>query len=57
MKEAFNLERLFYASECKFESEESIIFFSVPQMTCNGMLAKTFHFSVSRLSQMTSTEF
>lgn len=26
-------------------------------MTCNGMLAKTFHFSVSRLSQMTSTEF
>lgn len=44
MKEAFSLQRIFYAAEHKFENEETIIFFSAPQMICNGMLAKIFHF-------------
>lgn len=44
MKEAFSLQGIFYAAERKFEGEETIIFFSAPQMICNGMLAKTFHF-------------
>lgn len=57
MKEVFSLSRIFYAAECKSENEETMIFFSAPQVICNSMLAKSFHLSVLRLGQMTSTEF